>query len=183
MFSLGQTNDAMVALLAVVVMFVVPNGKGEKLLDWETATRIPWGMLILFGAGITIASAFTASGLSQTIGDVLSGIAGLPIILIILTICLVVTFLTETTSNTATTTLLMPILAAGALGAGIDPKLIMIPAAMSASCAFMLPVATAPNIIMFSPVRCAIESMAREGFALNIIGAFIITGVLYLLLA
>ena len=182
LFSLGQTNDAMVALLAVVVMFVVPNGKGEKLLDWETATRIPWGMLILFGAGITIASAFTASGLSQTIGDGLSGIAELPIILIMLTICLVVTFLTETTSNTATTTLLMPILAAGALGAGIDPKLIMIPAAMSASCAFMLPVATAPNIIMFSTGHFSIETMAREGFALNIIGAFVITGVLYLLL-
>ena len=182
LFSLGQTNDAMVALLAVVVMFMVPDGKGEKLLDWETATRIPWGMLILFGAGITIAAAFTASGLSQTIGDGLSGIAELPIILIILTICLVVTFLTETTSNTATTTLLMPILAAGALGAGIDPKLIMIPAAMSASCAFMLPVATAPNIIMFSTGHFSIETMAREGFALNIIGAFVITGVLYLLL-
>ena len=99
-----------------------------------------------------------------------------------LTVCLVVTFLTETTSNTATTTLLMPILAAGALGAGIDPKLIMIPAAMSASCAFMLPVATAPNIIMFSTGRFSIETMAREGFALNIIGAFVVTGVLYLLL-
>jgi sodium-dependent dicarboxylate transporter 2/3/5 len=180
LFGLTQTNDAMVALLAVVVMFLVPNGKGGKLLDWDTAAQIPWGMLILFGAGISIASAFMASGLSQVIGDALSGVAGLPLLLLMLIICLVVTFLTETTSNTATTTLLMPILAAGAMSAGIDPKLVMIPAAMSASCAFMLPVATAPNVIMFSTGRFSIETMAREGFALNLIGAVVISVVGYL---
>jgi sodium-dependent dicarboxylate transporter 2/3/5 len=179
---LGQTNDAMVALLAVVVMFVVPDGKGERLLDWDTAARIPWGMLILFGAGLAIAAGFTSSGLSQTIGDGLSGLATLPILLIMVAICLVVTFLTETTSNTATTTLLMPILAAGAVGAGMDPKLFMIPAAMSASCAFMLPVATAPNVIMFSTGRFSIETMAKEGFALNLIGALVISSMCYLLL-
>ena len=174
LFELPGTNDAMVALLAVVVMFLVPDGKGGKLLDWETAERIPWGMLVLFGAGISIATAFTASGLSETIGAALSGIAHLHLLLLLLIICLAVTFLTETTSNTATTTLLMPILAAGALGAGIDPKLVMIPAAMSASCAFMLPVATAPNVIMFSTGKFSIETMAREGFALNLLGAGII---------
>ena len=99
-----------------------------------------------------------------------------------LVICLVVTFLTETTSNTATTTLLMPILAAGAIGAAIDPRLLMIPAAMSASCAFMLPVATAPNVIMFSTGHFTIETMAREGFALNLIGAVIIAAGCYLVL-
>jgi sodium-dependent dicarboxylate transporter 2/3/5 len=179
LFDLDETNDAMVALLAVVVMFLVPNGKGGKLLDWDTAAQIPWGMLILFGAGITIATAFTTSGLSQNIGDGLSGIADLPVLLLLLIICLVVTFLTETTSNTATTTLLMPILAAGALGAGIDPKLIMIPAALSASCAFMLPVATAPNVIVFSTGRFGIETMAREGLALNLIGAVVISVMCY----
>jgi sodium-dependent dicarboxylate transporter 2/3/5 len=183
LFELPRTNDAMVALLAVVVMFLVPDGKGSKLLDWETAERIPWGMLVLFGAGISIATAFTASGLSETIGAALSGIAHLHLLLLLLIICLSVTFLTETTSNTATTTLLMPILAAGALGAGIDPKLVMIPAAMSASCAFMLPVATAPNVIMFSTGKFSIETMAREGFALNLIGALIISVGCYLLLA
>ncbi|TNF81473.1 MAG: SLC13/DASS family transporter [Gammaproteobacteria bacterium] len=183
LFDLPRTNDAMVALLAVVVMFLVPDGKGGKLLDWETAERIPWGMLVLFGAGISIATAFTSSGLSETIGAALSGIAHLHLLLLLLIICLAVTFLTETTSNTATTTLLMPILAAGALGAGIDPKLVMIPAAMSASCAFMLPVATAPNVIMFSTGKFSIETMAREGFALNLIGALIISMGCYLLLA
>jgi sodium-dependent dicarboxylate transporter 2/3/5 len=180
LFGLEQTNDAMVALLAVAAMFLIPDGKGQKLLDWETANKIPWGMLILFGAGITIATAFTASGLSQTIGDALSGLSTLPILLVMLVVCLAVTFLTETTSNTATTTLLMPILAAGALGAGIDPKLLMIPAAMSASCAFMLPVATAPNVIVFGTGRVSIDTMAREGFALNIIGAVIISVICYL---
>ena len=183
LFELGQTNDAMVALLAVVVMFVIPDGKGERLLDWDTAARIPWGMLILFGAGLAIAAAFTSSGLSQTIGSGLSGIATLPILFIMMAICLAVTFLTETTSNTATTTLLMPILAATALGAGMDPKLFMIPAAMSASCAFMLPVATAPNVIMFSTGRFSIETMAKEGFALNLIGTLVISCMCYLLLA
>jgi sodium-dependent dicarboxylate transporter 2/3/5 len=181
--SIPKTNDAMVALLAVVAMFVIPDGKGKRLLDWETAQQIPWGMLILFGAGISIATAFTASGLSETIGSLLTGLSVLPVAAVILVICLVVTFLTETTSNTATATLLMPILAAGAIGAAIDPKLFMIPAAMSASCAFMLPVATAPNVIVFSAGRFSIETMAREGFALNILGAFIITGTCFMLLA
>jgi sodium-dependent dicarboxylate transporter 2/3/5 len=182
LFDLSVTNDAMVALLAVVVMFLVPDGKGGRLLDWETAERIPWGMLILFGAGIAIASAFTSSGLSETIGTLLSGLAELPLFPIMLIICLTVTFLTETTSNTATTTLLMPILAAAAMGAGMDPRLIMIPAAMSASCAFMLPVATAPNVIMYSTERFTIETMAREGFALNLIGALVISFGCYVLL-
>jgi sodium-dependent dicarboxylate transporter 2/3/5 len=183
LFGLSVTNDAMVALLAVVVMFLVPDGKGAKLLDWETAERIPWGMLVLFGAGISIATAFTASGLSETIGALLSGLAELPLLPIMLITCLAVTFLTETTSNTATTTLLMPILAAGAIGAAIDPRLIMIPAAMSASCAFMLPVATAPNVIVYSTGHFTIETMAREGFALNLIGAVVIASGCYLLLS
>jgi len=172
---LPGANDASVALIAVVVMFLVPNGKGSRLLDWETANKIPWGMLILFGGGIAIAKAFVASGLSAYLGDLLSGIAAWHIIVMVLVICLTITFLTEMTSNTATTTLMMPILATAALAAGIEPALLMVPAAMSASCAFMLPVATAPNTIMFSSGRFPIKTMVQEGFVLNIIGAFVIT--------
>ncbi len=112
---LDSANDACVALLAVVAMFLIPNGKGERLLDWEKAVGIPWGILILYGGGITLAKAFVTSGLSQRLGDALSGLGQLPIIVLIGAICLAVTFLTEVTSNTATTTLLMPILAAAAL--------------------------------------------------------------------
>ncbi len=175
LFNLPGANDASVALLAVVLMFIVPNGKGEKLLDWDTANNIPWGMLILFGGGIAIAKAFVISGLSATLGDLLTGITVWPVVLMIAVLCLVVTFMTEITSNTATTTLLMPILAAAGIAAGIDPALLMVPAAMSASCAFMLPVATAPNTIMFSTGRFTVKTMAREGFALNLIGAAVIT--------
>jgi solute carrier family 13 (sodium-dependent dicarboxylate transporter), member 2/3/5 len=179
----AHSDDYMVAFLAVVAMFLIPDGRGERLLDWESAARIPWGMLILFGAGIAIAEAFTQSGLSQTIGEVLSVLANLPVFVLMLILCLSVTFLTETTSNTATTTLLMPILAAAGLGAGMDPKLLMIPAAMSASCAFMLPVATAPNVIVFSTGKFSVRTMAGEGFALNLIGALVVSTLCYLLLA
>jgi sodium-dependent dicarboxylate transporter 2/3/5 len=175
-------NDASVALLAVVVMFLVPDGKGAKLLDWETAAKIPWGILILFGGGIALAKAFVASGLSGALGEFLSGIAGWPTVLMIAVICLTITFLTEMTSNTATTALMMPILAAAALAADIDPALLMVPAAMSASCAFMLPVATAPNTIMFSTGRFSTQVMVREGVILNLLGVAVVTGVCSLLL-
>ncbi len=180
--SLPYSNDAIVALLAAVAMFLIPNGHGGKLLDWQSAEKVPWGVLILFGGGITIAEAFDASGLSNAIGDTLSGLAHWNTYAIILLICLAVTFLTEATSNTATTALLMPILAAAAVGVGIDPRLMMVPAAMSASCAFMLPVATAPNVIMFSTGRFAVRDMVREGFALNLIGAALISMMCWLLL-
>jgi sodium-dependent dicarboxylate transporter 2/3/5 len=180
---LPYSNDAIVAFLGVVALFLIPNGEGDRLLDWETANRIPWGMLILFGAGISIASAFINSGLSSTIGAQLEQLSTLPLLLMIATICFAVTFLTEITSNTATTTLLMPILAAAALGAGTDPKLFMIPAALSASCAFMLPVATPPNVITFSTGRFSVRTMAQEGFAVNLMGVVVISTLSYLLLS
>ena len=112
---LPGANDASVALIAVVVMFLVPNGKGSRLLDWETANKIPWGMLILFGGGIALARAFVESGLSAYLGDMLSGLATWHILAMVLVICLTITFLTEMTSNTATTTLMMPIFGNGGI--------------------------------------------------------------------
>jgi sodium-dependent dicarboxylate transporter 2/3/5 len=180
--NLPQANDASVALLAVIAMFLVPNGKGERLLDWESAVRIPWGILILFGGGICIASAFVSSGISQIIGEALAALSTVHILILLGTICLSVTFLTEITSNTATTALLMPVLAAAGVGAAIDPRLLMVPAAMSASCAFMLPVATGPNAVIFSSGLVPIKAMVREGFGLNLMGAAIITAVCYFIL-
>jgi sodium-dependent dicarboxylate transporter 2/3/5 len=175
-------NDASVALLAVIAMFLIPNGKGSRLLDWETAGRIPWGMLILFGGGIAIAKAFIISGMSAALGNALAGIAGWPILAMMAVICLCITFLTEMTSNTATTTLMMPILAAAAIAAGIAPEALMVPAAMSASCAFMLPVATAPNTIVFSTGWFTTRLMAREGLVLNFVGVIVISVMCYLLM-
>lgn len=182
-FGLPGASDAAVAFVAVVTMFMIPDGRGGRLLNWETAERIPWGMLLLFAAGITIARAFEATGISGALGATLSGIADWPTLLVIALICLMITFLTEMTSNTATTTLMMPILAAAALGAGIDPMLLMVPAAMSASCAFMMPVATAPNAIMFGTGRFTTRDMASEGFVLNLTGALVISLLIYLLLS
>jgi sodium-dependent dicarboxylate transporter 2/3/5 len=181
-FGLEGANDASVAFVAVVTLFLIPDGRGGRLLDWETAERIPWGMLLLFAGGITIARGFEASGVSVALGQVLSGLADWPLVLVIATICLAITFLTEMTSNTATTTLMMPILAAGAVGAGLPPEVLMVPAAMSASCAFMLPVATAPNAIMFATGRFPSRLMAAEGFALNLLGVLVVTLVVRLTL-
>ena len=174
-FGLQTANDASVALLAVVAMFLVPNGRGERLLDWETAVRIPWGILILFGSGIAIAKAFVGSGLSESVGMSLAGLGALPVVLVVATVCLAVTFLTEITSNTASTTLLMPILAAGAMNSGMDHLLLMVPAAMSASFAFMLPVATGPNAVVFGSGLLSVKDMARAGVALNFFGVAVIT--------
>jgi sodium-dependent dicarboxylate transporter 2/3/5 len=179
LLGLSGANDASVALIAVVVLFLTPSGHGERLLDWDTAVRIPWGILLLFSGGICIASAFESSGISQIIGQALAGLSGLPPLVVIVAICLSVTFLTEITSNTATTALLMPVLAAAAIGADVDPRLLMVPAAMSASCAFMLPVATGPNAVIFASGHVSIKDMAREGLAMNFIGAAVLTAVCY----
>jgi sodium-dependent dicarboxylate transporter 2/3/5 len=176
---LPGVGDSTVALAAVVAMFVLPSGRGggDRLLDWRSAERIPWGLLLLFGGGIAIARAFEASGLAATLGAWIAddvGVARWPLLAATAVICVVVTFLTEVTSNTATTTLLMPVLAAAGLAAGIDPAQLMIPAALSASCAFMLPVATAPNAIVFGSGGLTTAQMARAGLAMNLVGAVVI---------
>lgn len=175
-------GDSTVALFAVVIMFVVPNGKGGRLLDWKTANSIPWGMLLLFAGGIAMAKGFTASGLSALLGQWLTSLSSLPPVLMILTVCLVVTYLTEITSNTATATLLMPILAVAAISSGFDPVVLMIPAAMAASCAFMLPVATAPNAIAYGTGEIEIQDMVKEGAILSFIVSSIVAMVCYFFL-
>lgn len=180
---LPQANDASVALLAVVIMFLVPDGKGERLLTWERAVTIPWGVLLLFSGGICLAKGFVSSGLSELMGQWLSDMTAIPTFALIVIVCLVVSLMTETTSNTASTTLLMPVLAAAALAAGIAPELIMVPAAMSASCAFMLPVATAPNSVVYGSGLVSTARMAREGVFLNLLAVAVISSVCYVLLA
>lgn len=175
-------GDSTVAVFAVILMFLVPNGRGGALLDWKTASDIPWGMLLLFAGGICIASAFRASGLDQVIGAGLTQFTDGPVYQMLLGLTLSVTFLTEMTSNTATANLLMPILAAVADSVGKDPALLMVPAVISSSCAFMLPVATAPNAIVYGTGYVSIGRMAREGFILNIIVALIVSSVIYVLL-
>ncbi len=178
-------GDSTVALAMCVVMFVVSNGKGGRLLDWETAVKVPWGLLLLFAGGMALGMAFKESGLSMQIGTLLSGVTTWNVLAMIVVICLVMTFLTEVTSNTATTNLMMPILAGAAMATDarqVAPELLMVPAAISASCAFMLPVATAPNAIVFGTEYISTRDMVRNGFMLNLIGAAVITIACYFLL-
>jgi sodium-dependent dicarboxylate transporter 2/3/5 len=180
---LTGANDASVALLAVIVMAMTSNGEGEKLLKWESARKIPWGVLILFGGGIAIANAFIQSGLADHVAGQLSVLSALPVWLMILVICLTVTFITEITSNTATASLLMPLLAAASIAMDVNPMLLMIPAVFSASCAFMLPVATAPNTVIYGSGKVSIKDMARAGLGLNLLGAVVISIISYLFFA
>jgi len=183
MLALKGVGDSTIALAAVVMMFIVPNGKEGRLLDWDTAVKIPWGMLLLFAGGIAIAKGFVASGLSTMLGDWLASMSTVSTIVMILIICILVTYLTEITSNTATATLLLPILAAAALTIDQDPLLFMVPATICASCAFMLPVATAPNAIAYGTGTIEIKDMVREGFILSLLTVFTTTGVTYLVLS
>ncbi|MEL7497365.1 MAG: SLC13 family permease [Planctomycetota bacterium] len=178
----GYVNDSTVALLGAIALFVLPNGKGERLLNWESASKVPWGVLILFAGGLCISIALKSSGLSEQLGLTLSGLGALPTLLLIFAVCLAATFLTEVTSNTATAALLLPILATAASAAEIDPRLLMVPATISASFAFMLSVATPPNAIVFGSGRLSVNRMAREGFVLNLVGIVIVTAVTYLML-
>jgi len=175
-------DDTTVAMFMALVMFSFPIGEGKKLLDWNTAKKIPWGLLLLFGGGIALAEAFKMTGLSSWLGANLeSAISGFPIILMLAIICFFMTFLTEITSNTAVTTVMMPILAITAISLGVSPALLMMPAAISASFAFMLPVATAPNAIMYSTEKFTIAEMAKTGFFLNLMGVAIVTIMMYTL--
>lgn len=196
LLNIPTANDAAVAFLGVLLLFLIPDGKKEtvvdnngsyqrqsRLLDWEHAIKIPWGIFILFAGGLALASAFTATGISDALGNTLGGLSSFHPFIMIFIICILVTFLTEVTSNTATSTMLMPVLAAAGAGAGIDPKLLMVPAALSASCAFMLPVATPPNVIVFSAEKISIQEMAKEGIVLNLIGTVIISSMVYFILA
>lgn len=182
LLNVPQANDAAVALLGAIALFVVSNGKGGRLLQWEQAVQIPWGILLLFAGGICIAKAFAVSGLSTALGDTFAALSILPVFFMMLVLCLAVSMMTESTSNMATTILLLPILAAAAVGVGLDPMLLMIPATLSASCAFMLPVATAPNAIVFGSGYIRSTDMIRTGLVLNLLGALIIASLCYLIL-
>ncbi len=180
--TLVYANDASVALIGVLFLFALPSGNGGRLLDWDTAAKIPWGVLVLFAGGLCLASAFKSSGLSEMLGNSISSLGTLPVLLSIAAICLAVTFLTEVTSNTATTTILLPILVTAAIASEIDPRLFMIPATISASFAFMLPVATPPNAIVFGSEKFTVKQMAREGLVLNFVGILIVTLVCFVLI-
>ncbi|MDN3427704.1 DASS family sodium-coupled anion symporter [Microbacterium sp. APC 3898] len=171
-----EVTDAMVGLIAAMILFIVPskNRKGDHLLDWATAVKLPWGILLLFGGGLAIAAGFTNSGLSEWIGSQLIGLQGVNVLIIVLVVAALVLFLTEITSNTATASMMFPIMASLAVALSIHPYALMVTAAVAASCAFMLPVATPPNAVVFGSGYLRIADMAKAGLALNIFGIFFV---------
>jgi len=174
-------TDGTIAILMAIVLFLFPSAKAEsgRIMDWETAKKLPWGIVLLFGGGFALASGFKTSGLSVWIGEQLEWISGYNLIFVIIMIALLMTFLTEVTSNTATTQMILPILASISVGIHINPLFLMLPATLSASMAFMLPVATPPNAIIFGTNRIRVAQMARVGVLLNFIGAVLITLMTY----
>ncbi len=174
-------TDTGIAIAAGLLLFVIPVDieKREFALDWATARRLPWGTLVLFGGGLSIAAAIDGTGLGAYLGTLVSGLEGAPTILLIAAIATLVIFLTELTSNTATTTAFVPILAGVAPGLGADPLALALPATLAASCAFMLPVATPPNAIVFGSGKVTIPQMMRAGIWLNLIGIVVVTAIAY----
>lgn len=180
---LAGLSNSLVAVAGAILMFLIPSGKKDVfLLDWQSAAKIPWGVLLLFGGGLSLAAAVKKTGLAVWLGQQLAAFSDIPVVLLIFGIVFLVIFLTELTSNTATTATLVPVLAALALAAGIEPLILAAPVAMAASCAFMLPVATAPNAVVFSTGQVSIPHMAKAGFWLNIVGSVLVTLLCYWLL-
>ena len=172
-------DDGTVAIAIASILFFVPTqdrSRGDlRVMGPDIIPRLPWDIVLLFGGGFALAAGFQQTGLAQIIGRQFELLANLPTVLTILLVCLTLTFLTELTSNLATTEMILPILAAVAVVTELHPLILMIPATLSASCAFMMPVATPPNAIVFGSGRLTVGEMARVGIVLNLIGALVIT--------
>jgi len=170
-------TDASIAMMAAMLLFIVPakdgTGAWRPLLDWAALVRTPWHILFLLGGGFALASAFQSTRLAEWVGDCLSGLEGTPLPVLMLIVTLTMTFLTEVTSNVATATVLLPVLGRLACSIGIDPGLLLLPATLAASNAFMLPMATPPNAIVFSSGRVTIATMAKTGFIINVCASVI----------
>ena len=183
---LAALNDTIIAVVGAVSLFLIPSGekqqKNTRLLNWSTAKGIPWGVLLLFGGGLSLAATISSSGLAAWLGTVLSVLTSFHVFTLLLSIVAMVVFLTELTSNTATTATLLPVLGGIATAAYLEPMLLIAPMALAASCAFMLPVATAPNAIVFGSGKVSIPQMARAGFCLNLVVITLITPLAYLLI-
>lgn len=163
-------NDTTIAIIAAVILFLLPSKKAEngRLLEWGDAKEVPWGILLLFGGGLAIAKGFSDSGLAQWIGERLSALQNVPLIVIVFAVCALVLALTEITSNTATATMMFPIMASLALALNVHPFALMVAAGVSAASAFMLPVATPPNAVVFGTGLVRITEMVKAGFWINI---------------
>ncbi|MEL7162045.1 MAG: SLC13 family permease, partial [Bacteroidota bacterium] len=176
-------HDSMVVIVGAIVLFMVPTkDKTDRILDWKTAEGIPWGIVLLFGGGLSLAAGFRESGLAAWIGEQLTLLQAVPFLLLLLILIAAVNFLTEITSNVATAAMLLPILAALSLTIDVHPYGLMVAATVAASCAFMLPVATPPNAVVFGSGYLTIPGMIRVGVWMNLLSIVLLTLLVYFLL-
>lgn len=178
-----EIDDTIIAIIAAVVLFILPDKSGDnKLLSWSDAVKLPWGILLLFGGGMALAKGFDSSGLAVWIGNQMNFFSNIPLIILLLVLIAMVNFLTEITSNLATTAMLLPVLVALANTIDINAYYLLVGATVAASCAFMLPVATPPNAVVFGSKILNIDDMIKKGFWMNIISIFILTAAVYWIL-
>jgi len=173
---LSGLTDAGIAIISAILLFMIPSSNNkDDLLNWDSSNKLPWGLLILFGGGLSIAAQINSTGLGVWIGEGLSILGTVPPIMLIFFVAALIIFLTEITSNVATTSTFLPVFGAVAIGLGILPVSLTVPVCLAASCAFMLPVATPPNAIVYGSGKFTIATMMKAGFVLNIIGIFVVT--------
>jgi sodium-dependent dicarboxylate transporter 2/3/5 len=178
---LSALDDSLIAIAGAILVFLVPSGRKDDpiLLRWKYAEQLPWGVLLLFGGGLTLAGAVSRTGLAEWLGGSLHAVGTLPLVVIIILAATLIIFLTELTSNIATTATFLPVVGAIAIEAGYDPIVLAVPVTMAASCAFMLPVATPPNAIVFGSGMLTVPRMARAGLVLNLIGIVLVSAIAY----
>lgn len=180
-FAKGAVHDSTVAVGMSVLMFMLPsgmreNGRSLRIMDWDTAVKLPWQILLLVGGGFAIAGGFEQTGLAEWVGDAFAtSVSSWQTWAVIMAVCFLLTFLTEFATNVVVVSVILPVLAEASLRLNVDPRLLMLPAAASASCAFMLPIGTPPNAIVFSSGILTMGDMARKGFLLNLIGVVLMT--------
>ncbi|MEM6705466.1 MAG: DASS family sodium-coupled anion symporter [Acidobacteriota bacterium] len=175
-------SDSGIAMTAAILLFALPNGcDGKALLLWSKARELPWGILLLFGGGLSLAAAVRASGVDRFLGGLVGSLSGVSLWVLVAGVTALVVFMTELTSNAATTATLLPILAAAAEGLGVEPLVLVVPATLAASCAFMMPVATPPNAIVFGSGELSIRQMCKAGIWLNLLAIAVIVAVTMLL--
>jgi sodium-dependent dicarboxylate transporter 2/3/5 len=175
-------DDTIIAMMAGITLFIIPAKDGTRIIDWKECVNIPWGIILLFGGGMALAEGFSETGLAQWIALQLTSMEGLSLLVLLLVLVAAVNFLTEITSNLATTAMFLPVLAPMALAFNLHPFMIMVAVTISASCAFMLPVATPPNAVVFGSGYLRIPDMIRTGVWMNLISIVMVTLMIYYLL-
>tara|TARA_R100000935_G_scaffold35830_1_gene56617 strand:+ start:888 stop:2282 length:1395 start_codon:yes stop_codon:yes gene_type:complete len=176
-------DDTIIAMFSGILLFTLPSTKpGENIINWEEAVKMPWGIILLFGGGMALAAGFEVTGLASWLGSRMTLLQALPLLLLVVVIITSVNFITEITSNLATTAMLLPILAPIALGLGINPFMLMVATTVAASCAFMLPVATPPNAVVFGSGYLRIPDMIRAGIWMNVLSIVLLTLMVYFIL-